>query len=205
MENVASLTPVIKKLESLFDQANNKFYNGELERPVITVSPDTKGSYGWCTSWRAWKEEDKEGGYFEINLCSEHLSRPFEEVLGTLMHEMVHLYCAINEIKDTSRSGTYHNKKFKEIAESHGLILHQDQKYGWIGRELNDEGKKFLESVKSEGFALHRQSPVEIKKEAKKSSSRKYICPCCGLIVRATKEVKIICADCNVMLELEEA
>lgn len=36
-----SLKPVIEKLESLFSKFNEKFYNNELQTPVITVSPDT--------------------------------------------------------------------------------------------------------------------------------------------------------------------
>ena len=31
----------------------------------------------------------------------------------------------------------------------------------------------------------------------KKSSTRKYICPCCGMSVRATRTVNIACLDCN--------
>lgn len=50
-----SLKPVIEKLESLFSKFNEKFYNNELQTPVITVSLDTtKGAYGWCTAWKAW-------------------------------------------------------------------------------------------------------------------------------------------------------
>ena len=46
-----SLKPVIEKLENLFSKFNEKFYNGELQARVITVSPDTtKGAYGWCTT-----------------------------------------------------------------------------------------------------------------------------------------------------------
>ena len=29
------------------------------------------------------------------------------------------------------------------------------------------------------------------------SSSRKYICPCCGLSVRATRTVRIKCIECD--------
>lgn len=36
-----SLKPVIDKLENLFSKFNEKFYNGELQTPIITVSPDT--------------------------------------------------------------------------------------------------------------------------------------------------------------------
>lgn len=42
-----SLKPVIENFENLFSKFNEKFYNDELQAPVITVSPDTtKGAYG---------------------------------------------------------------------------------------------------------------------------------------------------------------
>ena len=196
-----SLKPVIEKLENCFSKLNEKFYNNELETPVITVSPDnTRGAYGWCTSWKAWKKENDSDGYYEINICAEYLSRPFEEVIGTLLHEMVHLYNLQNGIQDVSRGGTYHNKKFKEAAESHGLILTKDSKYGWIGRTLNDEAAAFVKTMGTEKFDLWRDSPKKAKAATKKSSSRKYVCPCCGLIVRATKEVKVKCFECDELL-----
>ena len=56
-----SLKPVIEKLENLFSKFNEKFYNGELQTPIITVSPDTtKGAYGWCTAWKAWSNKQPE-------------------------------------------------------------------------------------------------------------------------------------------------
>lgn len=95
-----SLKPVIEKLESLFSKFNEKFYNNELQTPVITVSPDTtKGAYGWCTAWKAWTvgeqkkvadlstltKEDleamkKDDGFYEINICAEHLARPLNRL-----------------------------------------------------------------------------------------------------------------------------
>ena len=100
-----------------------------LERPVITVSPDTtSGAYGWCTSWKAWgSSEDKEKGYYEINICSEYLTRSFEEIAETLLHEMVHLQNIKDGVQDTSRSGKYHNRKYKQAAEAHGLNVDQDE------------------------------------------------------------------------------
>lgn len=42
------------------------------------------------------------------------------------------------------------------------------------------------------------------EKVKKRSSTRKYICPQCGLSVRATKVVKIACIDCNNIQMIEE-
>lgn len=36
-----SLKPVIEELESLFSKFNKAFFEGKLEKPVITVSPDS--------------------------------------------------------------------------------------------------------------------------------------------------------------------
>lgn len=79
----ASLTPIISNFEKLFSKLNERFYNNELQAPVITISPDTtKGAYGWCTGWRAWAEKSpkdlatmtpeeakaaENSGYYEIN------------------------------------------------------------------------------------------------------------------------------------------
>lgn len=202
-----SLQPVINQLEGLFKEFNDHFYNGELPTPVITVSPDTtKGAYGWCTAWKAWS--DKEGakldeGYYEINLCAEHLSRPFEQVVETLLHEMVHLYNLEQKVQDTSRNGTYHNKKYRDAALTHGLNVNQDSKYGWCRTSLNDEAREFIKTFEEKKFELYRKPVPKFGKAAKKNSSRKYFCPCCGIIVRATKEVRIACADCDVLMEEE--
>ena len=209
----ASVSKLIIEIESYFSIINDRYYAGQLQKPVITVSPDTKNrAFDWCTSWKAWKQESNDGaeGYYEINICADYLNRPFIEVIGTLMHEMVHLWNIQTGVKDTSRAGTYHNGKFKEAAEAHGLILTKDSKYGWIGRDLNPEAEAFINSIKKSDFLLSRPKEGYVsnsqenttsenseEKPKRKHSSRKYVCPECGMIVRATKDVRILCVDCN--------
>ena len=186
--NEVSLKPVIEELENLFSKFNARFFDGGLEKPVITVSPDhTRGAYGWCTGWKAWKAGEDEGHY-EINLCAEYLNRPFEETCGTLIHEMVHLQNLQDGVQDTSRSGTYHNKKFKETAEAHGLTVEKGEKYGWHKTTLSPEALEFVQSLGKQGFTLVRPRPLGLKGSSKGgSSSRKYVCPCCGAISQAVK------------------
>lgn len=197
--NEVSLKPVIEELESLFSKFNKAFFEGKLEKPVITVSPDhTRGAYGWCTGWKAWQDGTKEGGYYEINLCAEYLNRPFEETCSTMIHEMVHLLNLQDGVQDTSRSGMYHNRKFKETAEAHGLTVEKGSKYGWHITTLTPATLTFVQSLNKQGFSLVRPK-INAMKGAKSSgsSSRKYVCPGCGLIIRATKEVHVICAECE--------
>jgi len=199
IQNNASLQTVIAKLEAVFDVFNKKFFGGKLEHPVISVSPDTmRGAYGWCTSWKAWQGKN-EDGYYEINLCAEYLARPFEATCQTLLHEMVHLQNLKDNIQDTSRSGKYHNKRFKETAEKYGLCVEKSEKYGYCITNFTTETARWFQAEypNDEGFALHRDTATKADSK-KKSSTKKYVCPVCSTIVRATKTVNISCADCEV-------
>lgn len=205
MEN-NSLQNVIGQLEKLFSSFNDKFFNGQLEKPIITCSPDTtKGAYGWCTSWKAWKQGGGQNtdGYYEINMCAEHLNRPFEETCSTLIHEMVHLMNLQDGVQDTSRSGMYHNKKFKQTAEEHGLEIEKDAKYGWCKTKLTEAALEYVNSLEGQAFTLVRSRIPKLKGNSS-SSSKKYVCPGCGAIIRATKEVNVMCGDCEIHFEVQE-
>lgn len=200
----ATIVPMVRELEELFVKLNNRYFDGELETPVITIAPDTCRAYGWFTTWRAWKETDhKDGdGYYEINITSDYLDRTPVEIASTLLHEMVHLHCAMKGIKDTSRGGNYHNKEFKKAAEAHGLEVEKTRKSGFGSTTPTPETAEYLKSLNLK-FDLYRPTPEKGKKVVKrKSSTRKYVCPVCGAIIRATKELNVICGDCEVPFEL---
>jgi rubrerythrin len=200
-----TLKTVMTVLESWFDIFNNRYFEGKLERPVIAVNSDTtSGAFGWCTVAKVWKGTNKE--YYEINICAEHLNRPVGEIVATLLHEMVHLHNLQNAIKDTSRGNTYHNKNFKIEAEKRGLIIDRHPKYGWTLTKLNPDTEEFIKTLDTTEFGLYRVKfhKAEATGTSKKSSSRKYICPSCGMSVRATKEVKIMCMECEEQMLTED-
>lgn len=205
----ATLTKTIEQLEVLFNECNARFFDNQVVRPVIAVNSDESASaFGWMTTWKAW-QDGKTDGYYEINICAEYLNRKLPDLLGTMLHEMTHLLNLQNGVKDTSRGNTYHNKNFKVEAEKRGLIIDRHEKYGWTITKLNEEGIEFAEQFKDFQFDLHRTGAVQAETSAKKkSSTRKYVCPECGTIIRATKEVNILCGECSsednlVRMELE--
>ena len=197
----------------MFKLLNETYINNELERPVITILTDnTSGAYGWISVAKVWSSKDN-AWFREINLCAEYLNRPVELVITTLAHEMCHLLNIQNGVQDTSRSGTYHNQKFKDAAEARGLIVLKDPKYGFC---VTKPSEKFTALVKKhcragcfklERMKTYRDGTPKITvtgsdgKEKTvtrtRQSSRKYVCLECGLIVRATKEANIICGDCG--------
>ena len=114
---------------------------------------------------------------------------------------MVHLDNLYKGIKDTSANGRYHNKKFKETAEAHGLIIEKVQRYGWTKTSLKDETAAWIdENVKIEKFNL-----VRVKKEKAKGKATKkykyYMCPCCGKKFYSIYEINAKCDDCDEFFE----
>lgn len=193
----------VQTLNEWFDKLNKLKFENTLSKPIISIASDHKNScFGWCTTWQAWEADNIKR--YEINIVPEHLNRQPQETIGTLLHEMVHLDNIQKGIKDCSRSGTYHNKKFKNTAEAHGLIVEPSQKYGYAHTKLTPETIKELQDIGIlERIDLCRHSPVKLGKKSK-SSTRKYVCPSCGISCRATKDIKILCYTCEEIMEKEE-
>jgi hypothetical protein len=114
---------------------------------------------------------------------------------------MIHLHCHINEIKDTSRGYTYHNKQFKKQAELHGMeYTHDgpDPKIGYSAITLKADTIKMINKwgINKHVFQLARKEEMGGAKEKTKSNIIKWHCPTCGDIVRSSKSsVKIMCMN----------
>lgn len=193
---------IIEELHRAFKMFNENLFEGKLPEPAILIQSrgNKKLTLGWCTVQKVWVNNETHEEKYEINLVAEGINRGLYPVMTTLLHEMVHLHNLVNEIKDVSRGNTYHNNKFKAMAEAHGLICEEhDSKIGWSWCKLQDStmalinNHNFDEAV----FQLGRKDFGEGKeKKKKKTSVIKYTCPKCGCIIRATKLVNVICGDC---------
>lgn len=206
-----------KKLENAYAVFNQEYFDNGLPVAMITIQ-SSRGAYGHCTTQKVWASG--EGRYYELNLGAEYLSRPIEHVLATLMHEMVHIYCMENGIKDTSNAGRYHNKSFKAEAEKRGLKI---SKAGYIGWSVTEPTEEFIQNIQDwgldaacENYRLGGEpdsggigpsgsgnelgTDGDESPKKRPSSTRKYLCPVCGNSVRATKDVNILCMDCNVQM-----
>ena len=182
-----------------------------LSRPTITIQSTPKAYGHFSLREDTWIS--KRGGTHEINIGAGTLARPIEEVTATLLHEMVHYYNYEMGIQDCSRGNTYHNRRFKEAAEAHSLIVSHSDKYGW---SHTSPGDALLEFVLDNGLTdilINRNeftgfritgtgthSGAEGGPPPRTASTRKYRCPCCGNSVRATKTVRIACMDCGVQM-----
>ena len=178
MKELTSYNRVAGYLNKIFDLLNAVYFESELSRPTITIQSTPK---------------------------------------ATLLHEMVHYYNYIHEVKDCSRGNTYHNRRFKDAAEARDLHVEHSDKYGWshtsptdallsfvLDHDLTDIliNRNELMGYRITGTGTHSGTATTIT--PKPSSSRKYVCPCCGMSVRATKAVNIACLDCDEQMVLAE-
>lgn len=211
MKALTKYNRVAGYLEQIYRLLNERFFENTLSTPVITIQ-STPNAYGHVSVNDVWETSGERKK--ELNIGAGTLSRPIEEVAATMVHEMVHLYCIANGIKDTSRNGTYHNKKFKTEAEKRGLSIKHHSTYGYTITNPADELLQFIIDNDLVDIRINRiefygiptigkgadggsnDSGGKTEKPPKKSSTRKYQCPCCGNSVRATKDINIICGDC---------
>lgn len=219
MKKLIKISCVTSYLEKIYRELNTDKFGGELEDCMITVQR-TKGAYGHVTCCKVWKiDANGQERRYELNIGAGTLNRPIENVVSTMLHEMTHIYNLMHNIQDCSRGGTYHNKKFKEKAESVGLHIEHDSRYGWTVTTPTEE---LIEYIMEKGWTeilINRDEGITFAPRAPRggngqtdstpptdgkrpSSTRKYICPCCHNSVRATKDVHIICADCAEMMQL---
>ena len=207
MKELTSYNRVAGYLNKVFDLLNREFFEGVLSRPTITIQSTPKAYGHFSLREDTWVS--KLGGTHEINIGAGTLSRPIEEVTATLLHEMVHYYNYEMGVQDCSRGNTYHNRRFKEAAEAHGLCVEHSDKYGWSHTSPSEALLDFIIENGLTDILINRNEFYGFRVTGngthsgpgptpppRTSSTRKYICPCCGNSVRATKIVNIACLDC---------
>ncbi|MBS6954260.1 MAG: SprT-like domain-containing protein [Enterocloster asparagiformis] len=199
----------LNELYRIFDILNEKYYEGKLSPPVITLQKARSNNLGHFTLGKVWRQkehdEDENLARYEINLNPLYLNAPVEQIVGTLQHEMVHYANAFYGVKDCN--GNVHNKKFKALAEEVGLIVEKGKSVGWGFTEPDDTLLKFIRDTimpDEKAFDYFRGGDREEEKPPKNKTSFKYTCPGCDLVVRAKRDKRIVCGTCGCELEMEE-
>ena len=207
-EILISDSPIIEVINCLykaFDVFNHEFFDDEIEYPIITLQKQRSNNLGHYVLTPTWFEGEE--SYHEININPLHLNDRAYEILGVLLHEMCHAMNNQNGIKDCS--GKKHNKKF--IAQASRVGLRDGENNGDWGYTLpTDElkekfnelfDKEFLDTVES---CLYMDDAVEVKTPKKrKKTIFEYVCPHCGLTVKAKAEKNIVCGECEIQLEMQ--
>ena len=195
------------ELQQAFDFFNRELFAGQLPPCLITLQRKNR-TYGYFSGNR-WANQ---AGTIrdEIAMNPTHfVSRSVEEVLSTLVHEMVHLWQ--HHAGKPSRSG-YHNTEWADKMETVGLIPSdsgepEGKRTGQRVTHYIQEGGPFAtasQQLLAKGFLLswHDRATEDEEGRArarKKANTRmKYTCPGCGVNAWAKPDIVLVCGACKV-------
>jgi hypothetical protein len=208
-----SIQPAIAELEKLYE-AMAVYFRDEsalraselVDKPqprIVIQSRGRRRDVAGYFSANRWKDRKDEAGdvkpIHEITVCAEYLAKPLAEIIGTLIHEMVHMYCHYADIKDVGKDGRYHNQKFRDACLEVGLLVEKDERIGWARTSLGPalEKKVFSLNINEDAFSVFRIAPAEQAKQPTKM--KKWVCGCTPnpTIVRCATELTATCTTCG--------
>lgn len=200
-----SVAPIIVALEEAHRDLNAKLFGGALkEVPTITLIPKgKKNALGWYDRNR-WENETTQPA--ELNVSAEDLKRGADAVLETLIHEMCHQMADETHVKDCSRSGQYHNGKFKTIAEASGLLVDAkpDKRVGYGYTKIGPRGLEAIESIRANVAPVLVLARRVEDNPAKKGKMLLWMCEGCDTKIRSgRKDLNIQCLDCEETFSLQ--
>ena len=141
----------------------------------------------------------------EVLISGEGLSRTAAEVFTTLLHEAAHGLADTRGIKDTSRQGRWHNKKFAGLATELGMTTHRDDKLGYSPCTLADPTTTHYQAViDTLGHALrawrHPDTPAAGTGRTTNNNGLSCQCDCprkLRIAIATFAEGPILCAECG--------
>jgi len=152
-----------------------------------------------------WRRRQEQGHHLhEVVVIAEHLNRPVEEIVETLIHEAAHALNFERGIKDCTQS-QYHNRRFRDAALELGLLVEQVRHYGYALTSLPAATALIYQEEMSQlrEVLVHRYRPEFVLGGAKpaeddgddgqeddnqktRTRSRKATCAC-PFIIRVSK------------------
>lgn len=213
---VKSIESACVQLNKMFDVFNELCFENKLSKAQVVVEK-IKGAYGCFWKKKQYHVYTDDAWLWKIAINPAEFQRPIADIASTLLHEMCHQYCQDHGIDDCSRSGYYHNKAFKTVADDTGYITaNKTDKYGysrtvptedmkklckvrhWDDFEIVEKVKHELITPKGGNGSETGDGDGESETPKTKQSTRKHVCPCCGAIARTTKDIPLICGLCHV-------
>lgn len=193
-----------------YEHYNLSLFEGRLPNALITLQRSRR-SYGYFCFNRFERDDGKYCDEIAMN-PRYFRERSLEDVVSTLVHEMVHLW---QFHFGAPGRGRYHNREWAEKMKTIGLYPSNTGAPG--GQELGDQMSHYIidggpfaistERLITQGFKIDWQDkPVKpigpptdpeappMSKPSKAGKRVKYACPACGLNAWAKHEARLMCA-----------
>lgn len=187
--------------QKAYDFFNKELFAASLPPVLVTLQRHAK-AYGFFSPERFIGRGDKAAAH-ELALNPDHFGRTDEQILSTLVHEMVHVW---QQTHGTAPRKSYHDKQWAAKMKEVGLYPSHTAEPG--GKETGQKVSHYIiergafalsvAKLKATGFALRWQSRAADDKERQKkaASKTKYTCPGCELNAWAKPGAVLICGEC---------
>ena len=204
---VASIGPTLDELERAIRWATARMDWTSQPTPLVPVT-QTKGRRSNCLGYFAAERWSTKEGEFraELQVSSEFLNRDPVEIVGTIIHEVVHVWCHAHGVKECGGNGR-HNSKCKPLFESVGLdVADPVDWYGFGYTTVNDALRNEIEQdfqPDLAAFNLYRRTITNVKKKGGPPKRVKWQCSGCEssfMGARAT-EFHVMCVPCANLYE----
>jgi predicted SprT family Zn-dependent metalloprotease len=194
-----------KAFQRAYDYFNAELFGDSLPDTLITLQRNAK-TYGYLAADRFAGRANANITTHELALNPDHFGRTDEEILSTLVHEMVHLW---QHAHGTPPRKSYHDREWAAKMKEVGLHPSDTGQPG--GKETGQTMTHYIVAggpyaqaaakLKENGFELRWQSRIVDDKEkktrkAKTASKTKYTCPSCGQNAWAKLGATLICGEC---------
>jgi hypothetical protein len=136
----------------------------DLPGNIVAITGSGAKGNGWMTRghWSAARWEVEGATLPEVFISGERISDGARGVLTTLIHEAAHGLAHARGIKETSRQGRWHNRKFVALAQEMGLTTATEAhpSIGFSNTEWNDSLEaEYAEEVAALEAALKGSIP----------------------------------------------
>lgn len=194
-------TEQYSKYQQAWTWFNKELFGGALKPCLLNFSRH-RCSYGFFAPSR-WRNDNSTT--HEISLNPDCLGRPLEEVMSTLVHEMVHQW---QQDHGTPPRRCYHDREWAAKMVEIGLIPSDTGQPGGkpVGQRMShyiDQKGKFLAALTKmpRAYALpwiSESNETVAKPKKARAKKIKFMCPGCGTAIWSEKDdLNVACGDCG--------
>lgn len=179
--------PVAELCYRFFDVFSGEFFDDLLPLCFLSFQPTRRGRLGHYRPGH-----NAVGAQYEINLNPRHLDRPVCEVLGTLLHEMLHLW---QELHGRAPKTNWHNREFVDRARALGIPCAGGRRSYALG--YTDPFLAILkqQGIDTAGAGVPGAAPGQWELPAREPKLKKWRCSCTNIWAAVTVEAQ--CRRCG--------
>lgn len=158
----------IEGLNKIFNCLNTEYFNEELTLPLFEIK---KLREPWGKIEKQFVIKNKGDFSIVYKLPLSILQESIINVSLCVFHNMIHQYDFMNDNNMSSRADEYHNRRFKDFAESCGLDTFYTSKNGYIIKST----KAFEDVIKKNNLVINCKKLYYEKKDTGTCRNNRYV------------------------------